>query len=96
MLFRSGAIIIGVALSSVIYMSVLDYQHYSIRGGQGGGLDFGYASNWSFHPLEMITFIIPSFMGFGGQTYWGKMPFTDYPLYFGIIVFLLALIPFIL
>lgn len=91
-----GAIIIGVALSSVIYMSVLDYQHYSIRGGQGGGLDFGYASSWSFHPLEMITFIIPSFMGFGGQTYWGKMPFTDYPLYFSIIVFLLALIPFIL
>lgn len=91
-----GAIIIGVALSSVIYMSVMDYQHYSIRGGQGGGLDFGYASNWSFHPLEMITFIIPSFMGFGGQTYWGKMPFTDYPLYFSIIVFLLAIIPFIL
>ena len=64
--------------------------------GAGNGLDFGYATNWSFHPIEMITFLIPSFMGYGGATYWGKMPFADYPYYFGIFVFLLAGIPFIL
>ncbi len=88
----AGAITAGVLLSMTLYTSVLDYQRFSIRGGsgEGGGLDFDYASNWSFHPLEMVTFFIPSFMGFGGATYWGKMPFTDYPLYFSVIVFILA------
>ncbi len=93
----AGAIFAGVLLSSVLYVSVLDYQRFSIRGGgTGGGLDFDYASNWSFHPLEMVTFIIPAFMGFGGQTYWGKMPFTDYPLYFSVLVLLLAGVAFVL
>jgi hypothetical protein len=87
----AGAVAAGVLLSMTLYTSVLDYQRFSTRGGGSeGGLDFDYASNWSFHPLEMVTFFIPSFMGFGGDTYWGKMPFTDYPLYFSIIVFLLA------
>ena len=88
----AGAVFAGVLLSMTLYTSVLDYQRYSIRGGsgEGGGLEFDYAANWSFHPLEMVTFFIPSFMGFGGATYWGKMPFTDYPLYFSVIVFLLA------
>lgn len=91
------AIVAGVLLSSVLYVSVLDYQRFSIRGGgAGGGLDYGYASNWSFHPLEMMTFVIPSFMGFGGETYWGKMPFTDYPLYFSVLVLLLSGIAFVL
>lgn len=91
-----GAILVGVLLSMVLYASVFDYQRFSIRGGESGGLDYGYAANWSFHPLEMITFFIPSFMGFGGETYWGKMPFTDYPLYFGIIIFFLAGFAFLL
>lgn len=96
-LWLIGAVAAGMMISAVLYTSVLDYQRYSIRGGGGeGGLDFDYAANWSFHPLEMITFFVPSFMGFGGDTYWGKMPFTDYPLYFGIVVFLLAGLAFIL
>src|SRR3990172_2607611 len=93
----AGAVTAGILLSAVIYTSVLDYQKFSIRGGgASGGLDFDYASSWSFHPLEMVTFFIPSFMGFGGQTYWGKMPWTDYPLYFSIIVFFLAGLAFVL
>lgn len=92
-----GVVVAALLLSSVVYLSVYEYQHYSIRGGgETSGLDFDYASSWSFHPLEMVTFIIPSFMGFGGQTYWGKMPFTDYPLYFGIAVLFLAGIALVL
>ena len=93
----AGAVAAGVLLSMILYTSVLDYQHFSIRGGgTDGGLDYDYASNWSFHPLEMVTFFIPSFMGFGGETYWGNMPFTDYPLYFSIVIFFLAGIAFVL
>lgn len=63
-------------------------------------LDYQYATNWSFSPGEVMTFFIPYYYGFGnvevnGQrtnTYWGQMPFTDSPVYFGVIVLLLALI----
>jgi hypothetical protein len=87
----AGTVVVALLLSSVLYISVYEYSHYSIRGGGvSGGLDYDYASNWSFSPAEMITFLVPSFFGFGGATYWGKMPFTDYPLYMGIIVLFLA------
>lgn len=87
----AAAVLAGLMLSSVLYLSVYEYSHYSIRGGGiTEGLDYQYASNWSFSPAEMITFIVPSFFGFGGETYWGKMPFTDYPLYMGIVVLFLA------
>ncbi|NOZ63325.1 MAG: YfhO family protein [Calditrichaeota bacterium] len=87
--------IAAVAMSAVMYVSIYEYSHYSIRGGSAG-LSYDYASSWSFSPAEMITFFVPSFFGFGGATYWGKMPFTDYPLYMGIIVLFLAGIALVL
>lgn len=93
----TGTLILALMLSSVMYISVYEYSHYSIRGGgASGGLAYDYASNWSFSPAEMITFIVPSFFGFGGSTYWGTMPFTDYPLYMGIIVLFFAGLAFVL
>ncbi|MDI6807396.1 MAG: YfhO family protein [Candidatus Eisenbacteria bacterium] len=85
------ALLLGMALSAFLYLPVNDYSKYSIRGGaEGGGVGLKYATSWSFSPLEMLTFIVPSFMGFGGQTYWGTMPFTDYPNYMGLLPLLLA------
>ena len=62
--------------------------------------DYEYATNWSFSPGEVMTFFIPSWEGFGdieynGQrlnTYWGQMPFTTSPMYFGVLTMLLAFI----
>ena len=69
---------------------------FSIRGGgPSGGADYNYATSWSFSPKELLTFIIPSAFGFGGQTYWGNMPFTDYPNYMGIVILALAAIGFV-
>lgn len=93
----AAALLLAITLSSVVYISVYEYSHYSIRGGgPGGGLDYQYATNWSFSPLEMMTFIVPSFVGFGGATYWGPMGYTDYPLYMGILPLFLIGIAFIL
>ncbi len=86
----AGAIVLGGLVSSVLNLSTWEYSHYSIRGGVSSGLNYGYATAWSFPPSEITTFFIPSFMGFGKETYWGPMPFTDFPLYFGIVTFLLA------
>jgi hypothetical protein len=85
-----GAVVMGILVSSFMNLSVWEYSRYSIRGGEAGGVGFDYATAWSFPPTEIATFFIPSFMGFGGQTYWGSLPFTDFPQYFGILTFLLA------
>ncbi|MBM4158026.1 MAG: YfhO family protein [Ignavibacteria bacterium] len=63
-------------------------------------LDYEYATNWSFSPGEVMTFFIPSYYGFGNvevegrpaYLYWGQMPFTDSPVYFGIVTAALAIV----
>ena len=70
---------------------VLAYSPHSIRGGgPAGGVGFEYATGWSLGWREILTFVVPSAMGFGGETYWGTMPFTDYPHYLGILTLLFA------
>jgi hypothetical protein len=88
----AAALGVGLAASSVIFLSVREYAGHSIRGGTGGGLPYDYATNWSLHPLEMTTFLVPSFLGFGKATYWGWMPFTDFPHYMGILPLFLAVL----
>lgn len=101
-ILNSGALlgislVLALGLASVIYLSVYEYSFYSIRGGgTQGGLDYNYATGWSFSPIEMLTFFIPSFVGFGGQTYWGPMGFTDYPLYMSVLALFFAGFAFVL
>jgi len=88
-----GSLFFGLLMSiSIIWPSYL-YSEHSIRNVAEGGVAFEYATNWSFSLKEMITFIIPSFYGFGGETYWGNItvlqqgieyPHTDFPNYLGI------------
>lgn len=88
------ALVVGlsVMMSAVLYLPVTDYAKHSIRGASiEGGLDYSYATMWSLHPSEMITFLVPHAFGFGKDLYLGHMPFTDYPNYLGVIVFALAL-----
>ncbi|MCU0372869.1 MAG: YfhO family protein [Ignavibacteria bacterium] len=110
-------LVIAFAMDADIIMSIKEYNKYSIRGEQsivaksenkdaGQPLDYSYATNWSFSPGEVMTFILPYYYGFGnveikdpksGQMqrtnlYWGQMPFTDSPVYFGVIVLVLAII----
>ncbi len=106
---------VAVGLSASMYadsyLSSREYNKYSIRGvppitqapGEqkvSGAADYEYSTNWSFSPVEVMTFFVPYWVGFGdvevkGQrsnTYWGQMPFTTSPMYFGVITILLAFI----
>lgn len=105
------------------YLSVIEYNPYSIRGANpiipsvqtgevktvGGVLDYNYATDWSLGPGEMMTFLIPSWYGFGKlpykgplsnnqewtlSTYFGPQPFTHAPQYMGVVVLVLACIGF--
>ena len=85
------ALCIAIVIASAVYLPVFEYTPYSVRGsGTGGGAAYEYATMWSMHPLEYSTFLLPGALGFGGITYWGRMPFTDFPNYAGIVVLLLA------
>ena len=91
--FSFSSLFLGFCMSLSIYLPALNYTPFSVRGAtDGGGAGIDYATAWSFSFGEMATFLIPSYYGFGGITYWGNMPFTDYPNYMGIIVILLAII----
>ncbi len=119
----AAASCIALAMSGDQYLSVLEYSKYSMRGSNSiesttnravgsennGGLDYDYATNWSFSPGEIMTFFIPSSHGFGWHTYrgvlsqnqsirlntyFGNMPFTDAPQYMGIVVLVFAGIGF--
>lgn len=90
-LLFAGAMVVAFGLAMALLMPVMNYTPYSIRGARGGGgTGFEYATQWSFSLGETLTFLIPSFYGFGGVTYWGDMPFTDYPNYMGILLLALA------
>ena len=47
-------------------------------------------------PYELPSVLVPGWIGFGGATYWGGMPFTDYPNAFvGLVAVLLAIPAFL-
>ena len=87
-----GALVVGLCISSYIYLSVYEYAQYSIRGGgtagAKGGLTWDYATNWSFNPAELLTLLIPSFFGFSSNyvTNWQGQE-TALPLYWGTMPF---------
>jgi len=90
-----GAMVLALAISAYIYLSIYEYSQYSIRGGgttgAGGALSWDYATNWSWHPLELLTLLIPGFFGFQLPYYWGAMqPWTNSSVYIGVAPILLA------
>jgi hypothetical protein len=85
-----GALVVGICISSYIYLSVYEYAPFSIRGagtaGASGGLTWDYATNWSWHPAELLTLLIPGFFGMQVSTYWGNIiPWTNSSVYVGLL-----------
>ena len=113
------AVIIALLIQSDNITQIYQYTPYSTRGAKSitetkssntnpsSSAYYEYHTNWSFSPGEALTFIVPSFYGFGnsvydgplsnGQpvnvnTYFGQMTFVDVAVgYMGILVFFLAL-----
>lgn len=87
---------LAFGVAGLYNLPLRDYAQHSIRGAAaGGGVAFSYATSWSMAAYELPSLVFPNFVGFGGASYWGGMPFTDYPNGFiGAVVFALALIGF--
>ncbi len=111
------AVVVGLIIQSDNLTQVYEYTPFSTRGtesileketghtNQSNSDFYQYATNWSFSPGEVLTFIIPSYYGFGKSTYqgplsqnqpvevntyFGQMPFVDVAMYMGVIIFFLA------
>lgn len=114
----AAALIIALLIQLDSFTQVWEYSPFSTRGtksileeSSGASVKsesdfYEYATNWSFSPGEVMTFIIPSYYGFGkstyngpltqgndyeANTYFGQMMFVDVAMYMGVIVFFLAL-----
>ena len=113
------ALIIALLIQSDNITQIYQYTPYSTRGTESivdkssGKVEknsseyYEYHTGWSFSPGEVLTFIVPSYYGFGNSTYdgpltnnqpvkvntyFGQMQFVDVAVgYMGIIVFVLAL-----
>jgi hypothetical protein len=112
------ASIIAVAIQADNLTQIYEYTPYSTRGTesiieketprteQSESDYYNYHTEWSFSPGEVLTFIVPSYYGFGNSkykgpltnnqevevnTYFGQMRFVDVAMYMGVLVFLLGI-----
>ncbi len=108
---QTGGVFVSLLVAFLIvsdpYNEVYTFQKHSNRGAKSvldktnetsSGTDWQYATQWSFHPKELISFVYPYFYGLQNfssrdlksAAYWGYMPFTQSTHYLGLIVLLLA------
>lgn len=84
------AVVLGLAMGAALLLPVHAYADLSTRGQSGAsggaGTPFDYATQWSLAPEDLAAMVIPGAAGFGRATYVGRMPFTDYPNYLGLLL----------
>lgn len=81
---------IGFLLSSV---QILPTNEFSKLSARSNGLSYDFASDFSLHPKQIISFVLPYFFGNpANSTYWGKGNFWSLNGYVGTLPLLLALI----
>ncbi len=95
-LYLFTSLFLGFLMSISILWPSYNYSAHSIRSLAQNDQAYQYATSWSFSFYEMITFLIPSFYGFGGNTYWGTIQpaMTDFPNYLGFFVFIFIIYNF--
>lgn len=101
------ALVIALFMVSDPYIDIYKFQKHSNRGASSvldrsgetsSGTDWGYATQWSFHPKETISFIYPYHYGlqnsqdFTKGAYWGYMPFTQSTHYLGLVAIIFAIL----
>jgi len=93
---RAAMIVVGgvlaAAVAGILLIPLQSYSLLSTRVSEAGGMGFDQATMWSFHPEELLTFLVPSAFGLANQTYWGPMPFNQVSHYAGYVALALAFI----
>jgi len=82
------SIFIGVSTTAVQLLPNLEFSKLSARSN---GLDYAFASDFSLHPYQLLSFIFPYFFG-SPETYWGKGNFWSSNGYIGILPLVFAVL----
>lgn len=119
-IFTSLALMVLSAILAIImvsdpYYDIYRFQKESNRGApsvldktgeSNKGTNWEYATQWSFHPAETISFILPYYYGLQNfsvtnknnpekfmkqAAYWGYMPFTQSTHYVGLLVIIFSI-----
>lgn len=94
--FRKAIIIFIVSIAVGFLLSaiqILPSSEFSQLSARSKGLGYEFASDFSLHPKQLISFVLPYFFGDPASgTYWGKGNFWSLNGYMGILPILLALI----
>ena len=73
------------------------YQKLTSRGTLTNQTEmWNFATSWSEHPFELLTFFIPSLFGLYNETYLGWKPFVMTTDYIGVITIILVILGIIL
>ena len=101
-----AASVAGLGGAAVQVLPAVDYvTHYSRRtqttGAEAGEAGAAWSSSWSLHPEEVMSLVVPEFVGNGAggaawaaDTYWGRNFLKDNAEYGGILVLILAVASF--
>ena len=104
--FIVGALL-GVGIAAVQFFPAANYVTEDSRRIQttreaAGEASREWSSSWSLHPEEMMSLVIPEFVGgnvdstdWTRQTYWGRNVFKHNHEYIGILLLLLSLVSFV-
>lgn len=102
-----AAAILGAAGAGYQFLPAVDYVTEHSRRIQttreaAGESGRAWSSSWSMHPEEVVSLVVPEFMGndAGGpawaeRTYWGRNLTRDNHQYAGLVVLLLAAVSFV-
>lgn len=83
------AISIGILGASVQLLPSLELSKLSQRGSSG--ISYTFASDFSLHPYQILSFIFPYFFGSPiNETYWGKGNFWELNGYIGVLPLIFA------
>ena len=103
------SIFVALLMVSDPYMDIYTFQKHSNRGAKSvldnteqtsTGTNWKYATQWSFHPRETISFLYPYFYGLQNfssrdlksAAYWGFMPFTQSTHYLGLVAIIFSIL----
>ena len=104
-----GGLFLALLMVSDPYIDIYEFQKHSNRGAKSvldqtgqteSGTDWRYATQWSFHPKESISFLYPYHYGLQNfstrdiksAAYWGFMPFTQSTHYLGLVAIIFAIL----
>ena len=110
-LYPFFGLILGIAIALLMvsdpYIDIYQFQEHSNRGAASvldqssetnKGTKWEYATQWSFHPKELLSFIYPYFFGLQNTSdlekgaYWGFMPFTQSTHYVGLVILIFSIL----